>query len=96
MFKGRPVTYSQVKGYRNDPTDKTDVPVIMNRDGSPIKIWFPLGPGKHTPDTEVEDPAVYNDAKVQAAWAPFLGTGKFTDGVMPLVPPKRDWCLWDF
>lgn len=89
MFKGKPVTYETPKAGGNP------IPVVRNFDGSITKIWMPNGPPKYTKDTEAE-PEKYEDPGVQQQWKAFLETGRFADGIMPEVPPKREFCVWDF
>ncbi|KAK4132119.1 hypothetical protein BT67DRAFT_444018 [Trichocladium antarcticum] len=89
MFKGKPVTYEMPKG------GTKPVPMIRNFDGSMTRIWMPDGAPKYTNETEA-DPAQYEDPNVQQQWRAFLETGRFADGVMPEVPPKREFCAWDF
>ena len=90
MFKGRPVTYQVLK------RDDKEVPVIRNNDGSVTKIWFPDGAPIYTADTEASDPNAYNDPQVQQQWNSFMQTRTFAGGFMPEVPPKREFCAWDF
>ena len=92
MFKGKPVTY-QPLGSKGD--DK-EVPVVRNFDGSVTKIWFPNGPPNYTAETEAEDRRAYDDGKVQQQWRVFMDTGVFDGGLMPEVPPKREFCAWNF
>ncbi|RDW73771.1 hypothetical protein BP5796_07213 [Coleophoma crateriformis] len=82
MFKGKPVRY------------KDNQAGILARDGSWQKIWFPDGPPPYYQDTEKEDSA-YDDTTKQV-YLQMRQTGVFQGGVMPMVPPKREWCLWDF
>jgi nucleoporin NUP42 len=88
-FKGRPVTYETPRN------GGKPVPVLRNFDGSAVRIWMPNGPPPYTADSEAE-PAQYEDEAVKEQWRYFVETGRFKDGVMPEVPPKREFCLWDF
>jgi nucleoporin NUP42 len=89
MFKGKPVVYVEPKdGHK-------PVPVVRNFDGSTVRIWNPNGAPPYTDQTEAE-PAKYEDPNVMQQWKAFVETGKFADGVMPEVPPKREFCMWDF
>lgn len=90
MFKGKPVMYEVLKG-----SDKP-APFIRNFDGSIVRIWLPNGAPAYTKETEADDPSKYNDPAVQQQWSVFMQTGQFSDGLMPEVPPKREWCQWDF
>ncbi|KAK4167007.1 nucleoporin AMO1 [Cladorrhinum sp. PSN259] len=90
MFKGKPVTYDIPKG-----ADKP-LPFIRQFDGSMLRIWMPNGAPPYTKETEADDPSKYDDPAVQQQWASFIRTGQFEDGLMPEVPPKREWCQWDF
>jgi nucleoporin NUP42 len=91
MFKGKPVSYEVIS-----KNDKKEVPVIKSFGGAVTKIWFPDGAPNFTRETEAADPRVYDDVTVQQQWAAFLQTGTFAGGLMPEVPPKRDFCSWDF
>ncbi|KAK4233630.1 hypothetical protein C8A03DRAFT_38652 [Achaetomium macrosporum] len=89
MFKGKPVTYQELKPGTNP------VPVIRNFDGSVVRIWMPNGAPAYTAETEAER-AKYEDPNVMQQWKAFVETGKFAGGVMPEVPPRREFCTWDF
>jgi len=81
-FKGQRVQY------------KGDEPGILINNGSWKKIWFPNGPPGPNATTEMEG-EVY-DEQIKASYMHMQQTGAFKDGVIPLVPPKREWCSWDF
>lgn len=81
-FKGKRVIY------------KDGEPGFQRADKTWEKIWFPEGPPPFNKDTEMEDSA-YDD-ETKAAYMHVRQTGTFKDGVMPMIPPKREWCLWDF
>ncbi|KAK0712588.1 hypothetical protein B0T26DRAFT_752805 [Lasiosphaeria miniovina] len=91
MFKGKSVTYQALRG-----GDKP-VPVLRNFNGTVTKVWFPDGAPNYTTETEAVNPeATYRDPVVQQQWKGFLETGKFEAGLMPEVPPSREYCTWDF
>ncbi|EAQ90405.1 hypothetical protein CHGG_02340 [Chaetomium globosum CBS 148.51] len=84
MFKGKPVLYEELKpGTR-------PVPVLRNFDGSMVRIWMPNGAPAYTTQTEAE-PEKYQDPTVMQQWKAFVDTGKFAGGIMPEVPPKREF-----
>ena len=58
------------------------------------RIWFPEGAPAYYKDTELEDAAY--DKKSLGVWADFRKTGRFAEGLMPELPPKREWCSFDF
>ncbi|KAL2193220.1 hypothetical protein P885DRAFT_45954 [Corynascus similis CBS 632.67] len=89
MFKGKPVSYEEPK-----PGLKP-VPVVRNFDGTTVRIWMPNGAPPYTTQTEAE-PEKYQDPTVMQQWKAFVETGRFAGGVMPEVPPKREFCIWDF
>ena len=89
MFKGKPVSYEEPRG------GGKPVPVLRNFDGTAVRIWMPNGAPAYTTQTEA-DPARYEDPAVLQQWRPFVETGRFAGGVMPEVPPKREFCAWDF
>lgn len=81
-FKGKRVTY------------QNDVPGVQNMDRSWSKICFPEGSPPFYKDTEMDDSAY--DESTKAVYMQMGQTGAFPGGVMPLLPPKREWCTWDF
>lgn len=85
-FKGQAVSY---------PTkDGVSFPAISSAAGKPVKIWFPKGPPPYNKDTELIREAYSSEAKTQ--YDAFMRTGKFDGGFIPELPPRREWCLWDF
>jgi nucleoporin NUP42 len=38
----------------------------------------------------------FYDQSVANAYAPLKQTGSFLGGVMPMIPPKTEWCTFDF
>ncbi|KAJ9139507.1 Nucleoporin nup42 [Coniochaeta hoffmannii] len=97
MFKGRAVSYVQPSGPGNE--GKKPVPMVRMQDGSLSKVWFPDGPPGFTDDTEAGgegDKGMYDRPEVTESWRTFRSQGFFADGVMPEVPPRREWCTWDF
>jgi nucleoporin NUP42 len=82
MFKGRRVVY------------RNGEPGFERGDRTWEKIWFPQGPPPFNKDTEMKDSA-YDD-QTKAAYMYVQQTGTFEGDIMPLLPPKREWCLWDF
>ncbi|PVH76025.1 hypothetical protein DL98DRAFT_574676 [Cadophora sp. DSE1049] len=82
VFKGKRVIY------------KDDEPGFTGPDGSWQRIWFPDGPPVFNKDTQVDE-SMYDDT-IEAAYLHAKQTGSFQGGMMPLLPPKREWCHWDF
>jgi nucleoporin NUP42 len=58
------------------------------------KIWFPNGAPPYYKATEADD-ELYDEA-TKASYFHMRETGTFPNGEIPLVPPKREFCLWDF
>lgn len=77
-----------------------EVPVVREFDGTIRRIWFPCGPPAENSDTEAlpgpDGKSPYDDPKVVEQWSGFVATGRFENGVMPEVPPKRSICNWVF
>lgn len=63
-------------------------------DGSWKKIWFPDGPPVFTKALELPDDAYDETTKENYQYMKEHGT--FKDGLMPELPPKREWCNWNF
>lgn len=82
MFKGMRVSY------------KGDEAGFTGRDGSWQKIWFPQGAPAPYKDTEMEE-SRYNDG-IKSTYAHLQQSRSFQGGVMPLIPPRREWCMFDF
>ena len=89
MFKGRPVQYRVLNG------EEKAVPVVQAPNGGIAKVWNPDGPPPFNPDTEAEKESEYT-APVLQQWGQFANTGTFAGGMIPEVPPKREYCNWDF
>ncbi|KAH8661430.1 hypothetical protein BGZ60DRAFT_491381 [Tricladium varicosporioides] len=81
-FKGQHVVY------------RSNEPGIKNQNGDWSKIWFPAGPPNLNNDSQMDDNE-YNDA-IKADYMHMRQTGTFQNGVMPMLPPKKEWCTWDF
>ena len=82
MFKGKRVVYHG------------DDAGFQNALGKWERIWCPKGfPVSHA-DTEM-DGSLYDEA-TEAAYMHLRQTGSFAGGVMPMLPPKREWCSYDF
>ncbi len=58
------------------------------------RIWFPDGPPVFTKTADLPDEA-YDEA-TKEDYRHLKQTGAFKDGIMPALPPKREWCSWDF
>ena len=81
-WKGMPVRYFD------------DEPCYKGNDGNWQRIWFPDGPPVFTKTVDLPDEA-YDEA-TKANYQHLRQTGTFMDGIMPGLPPKRDWCSWNF
>ncbi|KAK4695230.1 nucleoporin NUP42, partial [Lecanoromycetidae sp. Uapishka_2] len=81
-WNGKPVTYLD-----NEPCYK-------GIDGNWQKIWFPDGPPIFTKSIDLPDD-VYDEA-TKENYAYVKEHGTFKDGMMPDLPPKREWCTWNF
>ncbi|KAI9643334.1 hypothetical protein NHQ30_007953 [Ciborinia camelliae] len=75
---------------------------VVYKDGEPgtningkwFKIWCTKGyPG---PNKTMEMENAVFDERTTAAYLQARQTGAFPGGVMPMIPPKREWCLWNF
>ena len=81
-WKGSPVRYFD------------DEPCYKSNEGDWQRIWFPDGPPVFTKTVDLPDEA-YDEA-TKAEYRHLRQTGTFTDGIMPALPPKREWCNWNF
>ena len=81
-WKGMPVRYFD------------DEPCYKGSDGSWQRVWFPDGPPAFTKTVNLPDEA-YDEA-TKANYRHMKEMGTFKDGIMPALPPKREWCSWNF
>ena len=81
-WKGMPVRYFD------------DEPCYKSNDGNWQRIWFPDGPPVFTKTVDLPDEA-YDEA-TKENYKHLGQTGTFKDGVMPALPPRREWCSWNF
>ena len=82
MFKGMRVAY------------KGDEAGVRGRDGTWQKIWFPQGAPAPYKDTEMEISKYGEDIK--SSYINLQQSRSFQGGIIPLVPPRREWCTFDF
>ena len=81
-WKGKPVTYDD------------SIPYVKAQDGQLEKIHFPNGPPSLSKSPELPDELYDEGTKENYRF--MMGHSDFKDGVMPNLPPKREWCKWDF
>ena len=81
-WKGKPVTYDD------------SIPYIKAQDGELEKIHFPNGPPSLNKSPELPDDMYDEGTKENYRF--MMGHSSFKDGIMPNLPPKREWCKWDF
>ncbi|MCJ1297351.1 hypothetical protein MMC08_000137 [Hypocenomyce scalaris] len=69
-------------------------PCYKRPDGSWEKVWFPNGPPvfNKTPELPLE---IY-DESTKGNYMFLRENGTFLGGVMPDLPPRREWCRWNF
>ena len=87
---------NKVLSWKSKPVQYVDgEPCLMRADdGKWEKIWFPDGPPPYNEDTEL--PLEMYDDKTKEAYLFMRDHGVFKDGWMPYLPPRREWCTWDF
>lgn len=81
-WDGGPVTYVD-----NEPCTKGE-------DGAWGKICFPDGSPTLTKAEELAEVAY--DESTKENYMSMRMHGVFKDGMMPSLPPRREWCNWDF
>ena len=83
-WKGKPVTYVDGK-----PCFKHD-----GSSGAWVRIWNPDGPPPYNKNTEM--PLAMYDERTKEAYIYLRDHGRFKDGWIPMLPPRREWSRWDF
>ena len=81
-WNGKPVTYDD------------SIPYVKAQDGQLEKIHFPNGPPSLNKSPELPDELYDEGTKENYRF--MMEHSNFKDGVMPILPPKREWCKWDF
>ncbi len=62
-------------------------------DGTWERIWFPDGPPPYNKGTEL--PVEEYDEATKDAYLYMRDNTVFKDGLMPMLPPRREWSKWD-
>ena len=99
LWHGQPVTYVTPPIKPDDPKFvPVSYPCYKRPDGSLEKIHFP--DGRKLPatgdNTGVQGRDEEYTEEVREAYENMNMEGKFRDGIMPEVPPKKEWVNWDF
>ena len=71
-----------------------DDPCFKRPDGAWEKVWFPDGPPAF--QKEPDPPADAYDEGTKEQYQHLKQHGSFKDGIMPELPPMKEWCTWDF
>ncbi|TKA27942.1 hypothetical protein B0A50_04007 [Salinomyces thailandicus] len=87
-WKKQPVRYDEANNpsFLNPSTRKSE------------RIWHPNGPPLNANPYAEAPPEVYTTelvAMLKEAYDHVSETGTFKDGIMPEIPPKREWVRWD-
>ena len=69
-------------------------PCYQGVDSTWQKIWFPDGPPVFRKTTDLPDESYNETAKDDYQYLKEHGT--FKNGIIPELPPKREWCSWNF
>ncbi|TEY85146.1 hypothetical protein BOTCAL_0017g00600 [Botryotinia calthae] len=96
-----PPTDSYIRS-RGDKLESFNGLPVEYKDGEPgtfvngkwHKIWCAKGYTGPNKTTEIEN--VSFDEPTTVAYLQARRTGAFPGGVMPMIPPKREWCLFNF
>ena len=81
-WKGKLVTYDD------------SVPYVKAQNGELEQIHFPNGPPSLSKSPELPDELYDEGTKENYRF--MMAHSSFKDGIMPNLPPKREWCKWDF
>jgi nucleoporin NUP42 len=96
-FKGRPVTYQRLEKKEGKVEDKKEYPFYHNPSTNKLeRIWLPDGPPGPNPDVEAS-PQTYEalGEALKQLYDFVRDSGTFKDGLVPEVPPKREWVNWE-
>ena len=96
-FKGRPITYHRLEHQPGKPEDKKEYAFYRNQStGKEERVWVPDGQPGPNPDVEAL-PEVYEalGSALKQLYDVVREKGVFEGGVVPEVPPKREWVSWE-
>lgn len=93
--------------HRDDKTGLVYYEILGNNPRDPtqkkkVRIWFPTGPPQMKDFSDAEAPEGTYEGQLGETLKSLYefvkadGTGLFKDGVMPEIPPKREWVGWEF
>lgn len=82
-FKGKPVEY------------RNNTPGYIKNDGSWERIWFLNGEPQFSADAKMPPETVYDELTIKA-YNYARENKKFENGIIPTLPPKEEWCRFDF
>ena len=94
-----PQTQHDARGLLRSWNDKPitfidNEPCYKRPDGSWEKVWFPNGAPVFNKTPEL--PLEMYDEGTKENYMFLREKGSFRGGVMPDLPPRREWCRWDF
>lgn len=92
-YRGRPVQYVNGNPCYERPDGRGWERIWFPQNGKTSEVVY-LGREDKIGDL-VADHERYTD-EITRGFAYLFEMGKFKDGQMPVVPPKREWCLYDF
>ena len=70
-----------------------DQPCYRRADGSWERVWFPDPPKL---DLDEQLPTTMYGGDTEARYRYMQEHGAFQDGLMPDLPPRKEWCNWNF
>lgn len=81
----------------NEEDKEGSLPCFKREDGKLERIWFPNGPPSTVKAEELPSEAEYaKNKKTEARYKYTKEHGKFKNGKIPILPPKLEWCDWNF
>ncbi|KAJ6111863.1 hypothetical protein N7523_007924 [Penicillium sp. IBT 18751x] len=86
MWKGRPVKYINDKPCYLHPQDNRTF----------VRINFPDGPPEEAALRDSQGKPEDYTPEIEQMYQFYLDNGYFKDGIIPAVPPKREWISFDF
>lgn len=101
IWKNKRVVYSDKDPQHKRPCYEVPDPRFASTGGNRLeRIWFPAGPPPGPAFTAEALPHVYEDATIgpqlREAYEHVSKTGLFKDGLIPEIPPKKEWISFDF
>ncbi|KAH9819850.1 nucleoporin AMO1, partial [Teratosphaeria destructans] len=97
-WKGKPVSWERIADGPPCPFISYATVVGGQQKETSERIWHPDGPPERESEDALDKAELYTGdlgAVLKELYEYVRETGEFKDGIVPEIPPKREWVRWD-